>query len=497
MDVSSHAPDRTSRSRGRRRAATAAVVVLATALGTPVAHADTLADLRAAAAAAQANQNQARNDIGESTATLDSATQKLAQSQAQLDAARAVLADMQVQLSAARERDAQLAAELAAAQAALEEARARVAQGEADVAAQQKVIIGAVTESYQQRSGLEGLSVVFDARSTAELGQRIQWNTTIFDTQAAQKARLDAILLQLQAARDEAAALEQRVADAKAESEANVLRISQLEAQAAAQQRSVAALVSANEAARQSAQAQLAADEASYASFAAEEAQLQSEIQGELSRLKAEAEARERAEREAREQAARERAREQAAREQAAREARERAARDTAAAQAAQRQASQQRVAAPAPEKTSSTASRSGGRVSSAGFVRPVNASPGSAFGMRFHPILKVWRPHNGNDWGAATGTPIYAAQSGTVLKAGLNGGFGNFVLIGHGNLIDGKYVTTGYAHQSRIAVSVGQRVERGQLIGYVGSTGLSTTPHLHFEVRLDGVPVNPMQYLP
>ncbi len=116
---------------------------------------------------------------------------------------------------------------------------------------------------------------------------------------------------------------------------------------------------------------------------------------------------------------------------------------------------------------------------------------------MRYHPILKYWRMHNGNDWGASTGTPIYAAADGKVLKAGVNGGFGNFVLIGHGSIIDGKYVTTGYAHQSRIAVRVGQTVKRGQVIGYVGSTGLSTTPHLHFEVRLDGVPKNPMNYLP
>ncbi|MDN5570222.1 MAG: peptidoglycan DD-metalloendopeptidase family protein [Propionibacteriaceae bacterium] len=477
-----------------RTVVTSALVVLATSLAAPVAHADTLAELRAAAATAQANQNNAQQAMGESNMNLDSATAALANSQAQLSAAQAVLADLQVQLSAARERDAQLAEELAAAQAALEEARAKVAQGEADVAAQQKVIVGAVTESYQQRTDLEGLSVVFGSQSTAELGQRIQWNTTIFDAQAAQKARLDAILLQLEQDRDEAAALEQQVANAKAEAEANVLRIADLEAQAAAQRQAVAALVSANEAARQSAAAQLAADEAAFSSYQAEEDRLQSEIQGELARLKAEAEARERAEREARERAARE-----AAAKRAAEAAQSRAdAQARSAAKASQSSTSNSGSSgAGAPASSSSSTSRTGARTSSVGFIRPINASPGSAFGLRFHPILKVWRPHNGNDWGAATGTPIYAAQSGAVLKAGPNGGFGNFVLIGHGNLVGGKYVTTGYAHQSRIAVSVGQRVERGQLIGYVGNTGLSTTPHLHFEVRLDGVPVNPMLYLP
>ena len=70
-------------------------------------------------------------------------------------------------------------------------------------------------------------------------------------------------------------------------------------------------------------------------------------------------------------------------------------------------------------------------------------------------------------------------------------------VVIGHNAEIGGRYVTTGYAHQSRVAVRVGQRVTRGQLIGYVGNTGLSTTAHLHFEVRLNGTPVNPMLYIP
>ena len=83
------------------------------------------------------------------------------------------------------------------------------------------------------------------------------------------------------------------------------------------------------------------------------------------------------------------------------------------------------------------------------------------------------------------------------MLQAGVNGGFGQYTLISHGRLVDGKTTTTGYAHQSRIVVRAGQKVERGQLIGYVGNTGLSTTPHLHFELRLNGTPVNPVRYVP
>ena len=454
----------------------AVAVALLTGPATAV-HADTLSDLKSRAATAQSHQQNARQAVAQSRDGVASATQRLIDSQEKLRIAEAQLADIQIQLAAAKERDAQLAAELAIAQRELAAAKERVAQGEADVEAQLKVIVGAVTESYQQRSGLTGLAVVFDANSTADLSQRLQWNTTIFDTQAAHKAHLDAILIELQKLRDEAAALEARVASAKAEAAEVVARVAQLERAARDQRAAVADLVAANNAAKAGAEAELAADEAAYRQHADEEAQLQREIQAESARLRAEA-----AERERQAALAAERARQEQAR--------------AAAASAPSRKAQS------APSQNTNNTSRqsassSGSSASSYGFIRPINAKPGSAFGLRFHPILNYWRNHNGNDWGAATGTPIYAAQAGKVLKAGPNGGFGNFVLIGHDKPINGKFVTTGYAHQSRVAVSVGQWVERGQVIGYVGNTGLSTTPHLHFEVRLDGAPVNPMLYLP
>jgi murein DD-endopeptidase MepM/ murein hydrolase activator NlpD len=123
--------------------------------------------------------------------------------------------------------------------------------------------------------------------------------------------------------------------------------------------------------------------------------------------------------------------------------------------------------------------------VSGAGFIWPVNAPITSPFGWRWG------RMHEGIDLGAAYGTPIAAAASGVVIYAGWEGGYGNLVVIDHGGGL-----ATAYGHQSRIAVSVGQSVSQGETIGYVGSTGHSTGPHLHFEVRVNGQAVDPLGYL-
>lgn len=122
--------------------------------------------------------------------------------------------------------------------------------------------------------------------------------------------------------------------------------------------------------------------------------------------------------------------------------------------------------------------------------VRPVPGGISSGFGPRIHPIYGYSLMHNGVDMNGGMGQQIAAAAGGIVFFAGVKGGYGNSIMIDHG----GGMVTL-YAHQSRFAVSHGQKVSTGQVIGYVGSTGVSTAPHLHFEVRINGNPVNPTKY--
>ncbi len=151
-----------------------------------------------------------------------------------------------------------------------------------------------------------------------------------------------------------------------------------------------------------------------------------------------------------------------------------------------------------APSGTSPRRSRSGitrfgtSRLFGTGRMRqPSNGPITSNFGWRQHPILGTGRFHAGTDFGAEHGSPINAADSGTVIFAGWYGGYGNAVIIDHGNGL-----TSLYGHASELYVVEGQTVRQGQLIAAVGSTGLSTGPHLHFEVRKNGEPTDPLAFL-
>jgi len=114
-----------------------------------------------------------------------------------------------------------------------------------------------------------------------------------------------------------------------------------------------------------------------------------------------------------------------------------------------------------------------------------------SSYGMRSHPVLGGHRRHNGVDLAAPTGTPVYAPADGLVSRADAFGSYGNYISLEHGGDLQ-----TRFGHLSGFAVSAGERVSKGQLIGYVGTTGRSTGPHLHYEVRVAGDPVDPRPYM-
>jgi murein DD-endopeptidase MepM/ murein hydrolase activator NlpD len=137
----------------------------------------------------------------------------------------------------------------------------------------------------------------------------------------------------------------------------------------------------------------------------------------------------------------------------------------------------------------------SGGRPGSHGFIYPVTGPVTSAFGMRMHPLLKVWKLHDGTDFGAACCTAIHAPYAGVVTRASFSPAYGNRLFLSHGS-VDGVRVQTAFNHASRYLVRPGQRVRRGQVIGEVGRTGFSTGCHLHLMVWLSGRLSNPMSWL-
>jgi murein DD-endopeptidase MepM/ murein hydrolase activator NlpD len=129
------------------------------------------------------------------------------------------------------------------------------------------------------------------------------------------------------------------------------------------------------------------------------------------------------------------------------------------------------------------------------GFIKPISGRITSPFGWRTHPIFNSRSFHSGIDIGGPNYGEIKASNSGKVIYSGWYGGYGKVVIIEHG-IVNGKPITTLYAHMSSIKVANGQHVSKGQVVGYEGTTGYSTGPHCHFEVRVNGQPNNPLNYI-
>ena len=409
---------------------------------------DTLTLQRAAAAARAAD---AQAQVDESSAVLAAASAKLQASQATLATAQAALAVAQQNLITAQRKDAETAGSLATTQLLLKASDNLVQHNQDALDAAQAQVGQMAREQYQQNTTLIGIVTVVTPTTTASMNDKLQWATTMFETSATAITRLEDTQAKLADAKNTRAVLEARADLARKEAAAQLGKSQKAQKAASDAAAQVQSAVDANNAAKAAAAAAVAQDQADAAAQ-------QAEVNAVNARI-------------------------------AQRMADEKRALQAAAAAAAAA-AARARAAAGRPAVSAPPAS------SSSGLARPIpGASITSPYGMRFHPILHIWKLHDGTDFGAGCGTPIRAAASGTVTEEYYNGGYGNRLFIDHGQ-VGGAFMTTSYNHMSGYAVRVGQHVTQGQVIGYVGTTGYSTGCHLHFMVWVNGAMVNPANYL-
>ena len=466
-------------------AASAVGVAVLLSMAVPV-QADELDDQRSELSSQLANQADA----------VDHASGELTAANAALQAARDELGTAERKLEAAEETrrqakalDDKRADELAAAEHALKQAEADVAAAQAafdsvDARTNEEIVV-----MTQQSGPLLQIALLVTDVSAADLNQRAQLSTTLFESSALQLDELQSRRFALDAAKASADEAQAKAAEARQAAAEQLADSQEKEAEADALRAEVEQKVAARDAAADEASQQLGLEEARQSALEAESADVDRRIAERVAAQKAaeEAAARQKA---AEEAAARQKAAEEAAARKAASEA---ASRKAAAARSSAARARQSTpVKQSSAGKNANTVRRPAASTDSRGFQRPVNGRLSSPYGMRLHPVLGIRKLHDGTDFAAGCGTPIKAAASGTVAERYFNAGYGNRLMIDHGK-VGGRYVTTGYNHATRYVVSVGQKVSKGQVVGYVGSTGYSTGCHLHLMVWENGSMVNPM----
>ncbi|MET0694575.1 MAG: M23 family metallopeptidase [Propionibacteriaceae bacterium] len=508
----------------RRRAAAAAVrrtlrtllsVAVASAVGFSIMPSFATADdLTARREQVQAQLARSQEALGESTQQLNNAAVAVESAQAELATAQATLAATQVELAQAKAKDVAMAAKLKVAQAKLAKAKAAVVAGQKRLDAEHAMAGAMVRDQYQQQTNLLPIAILVESRSTADLGTRLQWSTTMFDTTAAYIDRLTVIQKALAEQKARQAELEKQIAADRKEAAANLVTKKKLQQRAAAETASVARLVRQRAAAQASAARAVAADRREVTALDQERQRVEHRIAVRIAQAKAEAARKaaiaKAAQIRAAKAAAKERAHARAVAAKARKEAAAQEARVKSAEKSSRKATKKHRAATKkssvtktvvkkAKKKRSSKKAYSGGGSSSDssrhhGFIYPSSGAITSPYGRRFHPILHVWKLHDGTDFHASCGSPIRAAYSGKVVERYYNSAYGNRLMIDHGN-VDGRYVTTGYNHAQRYRVHVGDRVSKGEVIGYAGATGYATGCHLHLMVWLDGSRVNPMSW--
>lgn len=402
----------------------------------------------------------ASNELTEAVKAYESAKGELSTAEKELDEAEAAR-------SKAQELDAQRAEELKAAEVRLEKAKADVDFTRASYDVVDRRTSEEVNVIAQQNGGLLQLSLFLSDAEASELNQRAQLSDTLFSSSALELDELTERRFAMESAETEAAEAEQAAEEAR-QAAAEQLEVTKQKEKAAEDKKAeVAKKVEEKDAAKKAADDQLAAEK-----------QRQSELENESADL---------------DRRIKQRIEEQKRQEEERRRAEERAAAEKKAAD--EKKAAEQE--AQSRKKSSESSNTSGGGSGNGtgggtGFMRPVNGRLSSPYGMRLHPVLGYWKLHDGTDFAASCGAEIRAAADGKVVEKYFNSGYGNRLMIDHGR-VGGSYVTTGYNHATHYVVSVGEQVSKGEVIGYVGSTGYSTGCHLHLMVWENGSRVNPM----
>ncbi|GEM00033.1 M23 family metallopeptidase [Cellulomonas terrae] len=409
---------------------------------------------------------------------LSRAALDLQATQARLPAAQAELEDARAALEASQREAAIVAGRLQDATDLRGSLVATIAEDRADEKALRAAVGAMAREAYRGAPGVSAMDVMLDAEDATDFLD----NARLVDAALRSQARVLDELRQVEAnnrnSETRLGAVTDRVAELKEQAEANVVAADEARRVAQAREDEITRLI-ADQSAKQDAIASLKGQaEAEQAEVDAERAVIERELVAII--------AEQRAAREAAEAAAR-------AAEAAARAAAEAAAR--AAAEAAGREPPPPPPPPPPVQPPSGSGSGSG---SGALFSNPTATTPmyvTSEYGMRLHPILGYVRLHAGIDLRTGCNNPLYAPRDATVLWSQWRNGFGNQVMLDYGT-VGGDSVMSSSNHLTRSVVRAGQSVTRGQLIGYSGNTGLSGACHLHFEVYVNGSPVNPRPLL-
>lgn len=428
----------------RTAAVIAALAVGVGALTVPSAPTAIAGELRDKQKQVQRKVERANDDLDQSSSRLRRATEALSDAREQLTEARAQLGDVRARLWIAQQRDDEMRAALAAAEARLEQAQADVEQGKGALQDQRDAAVDTITSIYQQGDpDLLAITALLNAQTPSDLTRQHEANSSTIEKQANQYDDLRAAEVLLKVHENEVQAATAEVAERRQEAADQLVEMQGLTQEALDAKEKVKGLVGDRKDAEAMAFRAKQKDKKALAKLKRQEAKIQQLIQEAI--RKARERARRKAEREARRNAAK--------------------------------------------------ANQGGRPIDTNGLLmRPVNGPVTSPYGYRVHPIYRYWGLHDGDDFGAPCGAPLVAVRGGKVLTQYYSSVWGNRLYLNVG-LINGKFITVIYNHLSRYQVGTGAQVNRGQVLGYVGTTGWSTGCHLHFTVLENGKAVDPMKY--